>query len=538
MCGIIGHFKKNKQKSDQIDFVRETALRSLINRGPDYQRGEKFNENVWFGHTRLSIRDLSTNSHQPIVSRKFCFVFNGEIYAGPRVKGCSIEDFSSDTLYLEHCFKELNLHDLNEVKNYVNSLRGMFSIAIYSQAEQVILLMRDHLGKKPLFYWTDGNDEFGFASTVNSLCLLCDLNQTMISPNDQALSDTYRLYATENWSYGVTSVQPGEIVKISLTDLTIQTDEYFSLIDLIDTTNTQSASTLTKELEENLHSSINRRTTMSDVEYGFIVSGGLDSSLIYKMSRDKVQRAHKCFIADITGNSEFKYANQVVSNSEILHKIDYNKTMHNEWQDRARTAVELPWAHPNSAPLLVLAEKVHEEKIKVILTGEGADELFGGYSNTVRFARHGWLNGRFSFLSKLRTYVEILTQSDILTFMKSEPHKKNLSAEELKVIKFYDEAYQKYQKQKFKNAKYQAFLITQLRFYILPLLVRADRIFMQYGIESRSPFLDVDLVKFAINLPWEHKVDKKILRELASKYLPKNIIHRGKNGFSLNGMQH
>lgn len=532
MCGILGRSWSFDHSGSESDFNQ--ALDLLKKRGPDSFDRYKIAETVEFAHTRLSIRDLSSGSSQPVSHTNFVFVFNGEIYDGLKVDGLGVSDFDSDLLYLTHCFSNIDITNAGALKDFVKLLRGMFAIALYCRKSEKIFLIRDHLGKKPLFYRVSGRKNLTFASTVGSLCAASGIEFDKLEAKDLFMSQNYRMYTNEEFTYGVNSVQPGEIVEFDSNSGSISKSEYFSLLDLIKDENVSDGEITYNHVEKALSNSIARRSNFSDVDVAFVVSGGLDSSLIYKLSAKNVPT--QVYFVDVCGNSEIDYVKAVVANSDALFVTKFSSGDHEYWSRKSAEAIELPLSHPNSAALLKMVSSFAQNNTKVVLTGEGADELFGGYSNSKRILFLDMMTRFFLNSKRMNFFLSQFSGFDVMKFFSISPLDRQMTKEEKKVSSFFYSAQSKYAKSGFKRPYYQAFLLTQLRFYLIPLLVRSDRIFMEYGVEARNPFLDLDLINVAVNLSYKHKIKKEVLRKIASKYIDEKVINRKKNGFSLKGM--
>ena len=388
MCGIVGYWSARRLLDPNI-FERMTA--SLSHRGPDASGIWSCpTSNITLGHRRLSVLDLSDTGAQPMISKsqRFVIVFNGEIYnhLELRAKKLSSSQWkgSSDTETL------LEMVDVYGFSEAIKNIRGMFSVAVWDRKERCLLLARDRVGEKPLYIYSR-NEEIIFASELKAIYLSPSFRPEL---NDDAVSEFLHFgFQASGGSIhkNVIKLMPGEIAVFSSPSQPPEINKYWCLdprgrkgeaTSLGDETVEEFESLLTEAIGEQM---------LSDVPVGAFLSGGVDSSLIVgimqKISSSPVntftlgyesdqadETAHAREIADIYGTNHSEY---ILTPRDIVDSIP-----------RLSQAYDEPFADPSQVPTLLLCEQMRKQ-VTVVLSGDGADELFGGYN------RHRAMNSFF-----------------------------------------------------------------------------------------------------------------------------------------------
>ena len=537
MCGINGIFSRTE--INDLDIRIESMNKSIFHRGPDHGGKKLINKKIALGHRRLSILDLDVRSNQPMQSNsnRFIIVYNGEIYNFKELKNKLEYNYQtkSDT---EVILASLELKGLDW---FLNNANGMYSIAIYDQIENEITLIRDRFGIKPLYY-TIVDQKLIFSSEIKGI-----LSSGLIEAEFQEEAvDEYlaNRYVREPFTFfkNIFQVKGSSFLKFD-NNLNKSEINYWSLPKL-NFSKTYDEKDIIKQTNIEVSKSI-KRWLISDVKVGSYLSGGLDSSLTTAiMSKNSKQPINTYTIGfEDEGFNEFKYA-KIVSkkyntnhNEIVLDRDDYFE----EW-DRLIGYKDAPLGVPNEVPLSIMSTELSKD-ITVVISGEGADELFGGYGKIFRLAfdlrNESKSNFYKNFISKYE-YVnrsvrdKFLLTSNFRTFFDNKLEKDFMNHDNREnIFRFFH------------------------NFHLKGLLQRVDYTTMQTSIEARPPFLDHKLVEFVfkevpydLKLKWLndksksiasnlkaddyseiHDIPKYILKKISYEYLPDEIIERKKVGF-------
>lgn len=574
MCGILGHWPSHQsQIVEPVVFKRMTA--SLSHRGPDASGIWHCPENnITLGHTRLSVLDLSNLGAQPMVSKsnRFVIVFNGEIYNHQEIRFKELPTIqwrgSSDTETLLEMIENFGFSEA------IKKARGMFSVAVWDREEQCLFLARDRVGEKPLYIYTR-NNELIFASELKAIYMAPSVTKEL---DDDSVLEFLHFGFQPSGSCihkHVIKLMPGEIAVFTSPSRPPKISKYWNLEPRCSKHRVNlSGSDLVDEFERLLKNSI-KEQMLSDVPVGAFLSGGIDSSLIvgimqqvssspvntftlgYESERaDETIHAKK--IADIygTNHSEFILSpNDVISSIPTLSK-----------------AYDEPFADPSQVPTLLLCEQMRKH-VTVVLSGDGGDELFGGYN------RHLAINSLSSMYEKntahfIRKNLSLALRgipSDIIDLipkilkLAGKRHVIPDLSEKIAYMcsilgaKSSEEAYTSVLSRWSSCAKppleergefrlpglHQNWNFTSLNQLLywdfksyLPqdILIKVDRASMHHSLEVRVPFLDHRIVNFAFGLNDSEKIHgrktKIIARQLLARYLEPRIFERPKEGFS------
>ncbi len=535
MCGICG-FNWNDKKLIKI------MTDIISHRGPD-DEGYYLNKSVSFGHRRLSILDISKLGHQPMFNdnNDIVVIFAGEIWNYLILKNDLIEKgykfkSNSDTEVIVKGYEYYK-------ENIFNLLDGMFTIAIYDVKNKKIILARDKIGKKPLYYYKNGK-KFIFSSEIKSILSSNIVNKEI---NMDCLSDYLTLRYSPNcitMFNGIKKLAPGSFLILQNNDLKL--NKFYSLPKF------QKNKGDIKVVNFLLSNSIKKRL-ISDVPIGVFLSGGLDSSTIVAIMSN-FNKNIKTFSATFdSAVDESKYAKLVSKEFKTNHteiKIDKNLL---KYLPEVVWHFDEPLADPASLPTYMLCKEVSKH-VKVALSGEGGDELFGGYDNYNSipklliinkipfFLRRKFLSPIILLLSsfykypkkhKLLAISEILKKKSLMESYKEMFYfpfnrEKNKILENSKSKDYFDDFFDK-------NEELE---ITTQKYYFnewLPndLLMKADKMAMAHGLEVRTPFLDSELIKYFFSLNYNEKYKRNLFKRAVSKILPSKIIKRKKQGFTL-----
>jgi len=571
MCGICGEFITTSNKE-----INETVLDKMTDiiehRGPD-DRGIYISNDkkLGFGFRRLSIIDLSPNGHQPMCNENgdIWIVFNGEIYNHLEIR----KDLEKKHTYRSKSDTETLIHAYEEYgERFVDKIDGMFAIAIWDSRKKLLLLYRDRIGKKPLYY-TSKNGKFVFASEIKSILqdpdISAEVNETALyhyltfinTPTPYTLFNN--IYKLESGHYLKVDAG-GSISKIEYWDCIVKKsdepydDENYCI--------TKIRSLLTNAIEKRM---------MSDVPFGVFLSGGIDSSTNVALMSELMTRPVDTFTVAIKGQenfNEFQYARQIVKQFKANpHEIFIDD---NDFINILPLVVyhqDEPLADPVCFPLYYVSKLARDSGTIVIQVGEGSDEQFIGYSNYARVLKLYYKYGSIKKLpaiikrSLYKTIIPLLMtlkvdyrQNIIKNLLYDDElfwgnaiafyeNKKNklLSTSYRKRINHlnsFDLVFKAYNKLSTKKEVDYAEKMIYWEFKNrLPelLLMRVDKMTMATSVEARVPFLDYKLVEFSMNIPYSLKIKngetKYILKKAVEGIIPNEIIYRKKIGFAGSG---
>ena len=526
MCGICGQlrFDGDTPSSESLD----NMMNKLARRGPD-SNGKWLEGKIGFGHQRLSIIDLSSSGSQPMIDSllKLTLVFNGTIYnykqLRSRLIGKGYSFFSSsDTEVIIKAY-----HYWGE--DCVNHLDGMFAFAIWDKPSKKLFIARDRMGIKPLYYNLT-NKAFTFASNSQAL-LTQDLDKSV---NPIALQQQLSLHgvvpAPNTIINGIKKLKPGTYIVLSEKgDIKEQTYWHPSATRPEGNVSEEDYIARTHEL---LTAAVTKRMAASDVPIGVLLSGGLDSSLIVALLKEAGHRDIRTFsigfedIDDESG-SEFEYSDQVVSKFKTDHKkyLLSNQEVLPRLSEAVMNMSE-PMVGQDAIAFYLLSEQVSKHS-KVVLSGQGADEAFAGYFWYPRMAKeHGDEIESFSKHYVDRPHDEYL--QTVMPIYQGENHThKWLSKEFLKpgADSFID----------------KVFRTDMTRLIVDDPVKRVDNMTMAWGLEARVPFMDTELVEWALKIPPSLKMreeGKYPLKRIARELLPSSVIDRKKGYFPMPALKY
>ena len=528
MCGICGELRVDGGRPDLAAIDRMT--RKLASRGPDHE-GSYSDGPLAFGHRRLSIIDLSERANQPMVDQELglSLVFNGTIYNYPQLR-----EILKQKGY--HFFSDGDSEVIIKAwhawgEECVDHLQGMFAFAIWDQRKRLLFLARDRMGIKPLYY-SRQNGSFRFASNPQALLAGGGVDRTI---DPVALHHQFTLHAVvpapRTILQGVRKLAPGHSLTLQ-PDGQVEQSRYWHL-EATRPPRPLSDGEWLEAIHDRLRQAVQKRNEISDVPVGVLLSGGLDSSLLVALLAEAGVSDLRTFSVgfedhpDEKGN-EFEYSDQVVEryatdhhkylipNEEVLHRLP-----------QAVDAMAEPMFGQDAVAFYLLAEQVSRQ-IKVVQSGQGADEVFGGYfwyprmmqeqegSRTERFARH-------YFDRDHEEYLRMVTQP-----FRGEDHTSQRITELLA------------------EPGADSFMDAVLRMDVTTLVVddpvkRVDNMTMAWGLEARVPFLDQQLVELAARCPPELKLregGKYPLKAMARGILPDAVIDRPKGYFPMPALKY
>ncbi len=561
MCGIAG-FVDFSFSSTQDTLVKMTD--ALIKRGPDesgYWVKQLSSAVVGFGHRRLSIIDLSQNANQPMLFENLCIVFNGEVYNYREIR-VELEKhgykFStkSDT---EVVVKAFHRWGVECVKKFI----GMFAIAIFDCNNEEVTLIRDRAGVKPL-YWYFEDEVFMFASELKSFHKHPKF-KTDIDYDGLGLYFQYG-FIPEPFSIfkGTKKLSAGHYLTINLRSRQLRYFLYWDVLEFYRKPKIKiDEATALLEIEEILKSAFNYRM-VSDVPVGIFLSGGYDSSLVTAMLQTGRTERLKTFTIGFheTGFDEAKHAKKIAEFLGTDHTEHYCSV-----KDAGEILPKLPEAYDepfgdSSAIPTMLVSKIAREKVTVSLSADGGDEIFAGYERYVS------IKNRLFLLSCLPNFFRPILKSllGLDCFQKAatglgmqgvpdrfENYKFMLLNGDEKILstvssEFVPSKIMTFIRQPIKSlsTNYDKIidadwlsnsLAIDYRTYLVDdILTKVDRATMSVSLEGREPFLDHRLIEYVAQLPngfKMHKSNKKIiLKKIAHKYIPQELLDRPKKGFA------
>jgi asparagine synthase (glutamine-hydrolysing) len=550
MCGLFGYV------GDTIDpACGAVALQTLSHRGPD-QQGEWSDHHVYMGHRRLSILDLSERARQPLVSDDASVVasVNGEIYNYHELRRALSArhrlQTDGDSEVILHGYREWGIRGLLE------RLEGMFAFSVYDAKTGRLYLARDRIGIKPLFYGTGGR-AFAWASELKAL-------ERFLAPAD-LVTDPTALYDFLTYLYvpapktlyrNVRKLEPGHYLEIGVRDRRAIAHRYWQL-------RVEPGSDGVEEAAERLRVLISeavRSQLCSDVPVGFFLSGGLDSSVVVCEAAGVLPEVHTYSIGfDDPTHDETAHAARVAARFGTRHDTRMlARSSIRSMLPRLKDWFDEPFADTSAFPSY-LVSKFARETCKVVLTGDGGDELFGGYSWYGLFDRHkddrallprrllpslSRLRRRFrrSFAGKIANRLEfgLLDEMELHARLLGGLLKgdKRRYAAELGIPGDYDDYwhFRRYDRPDLPTRTRLQYL--DFHTYLPDdILTKVDRVSMAVSLEARVPLLDTSVVEYVFSLPESVRFhggrEKGLLRLAYSNCLPSETLDREKQGFSI-----
>ena len=586
MCGIAG-FITAPTDTIKLTTITKKMADTIAHRGPD-DYGIWIDENcqIALGHQRLSILDLSSAGHQPMHSacNRFVMVFNGEIYNHLEIRD-KLQSTShqlldwrghSDTETLLAAFVDWGIEKTLEV------CVGMFSIALWDRQENVLTLVRDRMGEKPLYYGWRGNT-FMFASELKALKVHPDFNGEIDRQSLSLLLSFNYIPAPNSIYRGIKKLPSGTFLQISINNyqLPVNATPYWSLGKVAKKGQSQLFSGSDDQalsLLENCLGDAVEGQQLADVPLGAFLSGGIDSSLVVSMMQTRSTQKVKTFTIgfDESQYNEAKYAKAVATHLGTEHSELYISP-----NDALGVIPKLPWLYDepfadSSQIATFLVAKLARNHVKVALSGDGGDELFGGYNRHIwsrsirnktdwmpKSIRHGigsvigsiptssWdrINNISDSLlpsqyrtvhagEKMHKLADLLTvdnDSDLYRgFVSQWPNPSEVVIGENSIDRMKTTVPNK---KNFADIEHQMMFMDAMTYLPDDILCKVDRAAMGVSLETRVPLLDHRVVDLAWKLPLHMKIrngqGKWLLRELLFKHVPKKLVDRPKQGFGL-----
>jgi len=544
MCGIAG--------SIHYPFSEETIFKKMSHRGPDEQGSFHWNE-VQFYHLRLSILDIASGKQPMHLGEKFSIIFNGEIFnhLELRKKYNLAGKTSSDTETLLLLYEKLGTAMLNE-------LDGMFAFAILDKPGNKIFIARDRAGEKPLYYFSD-HEKFVFTSELNALKSILPL---------EIEGDYFHSYLRFGSFFkaqtpykNVEELVAGSYLMVDISSLRLQTVRWWNILPFYSRPQSETLESALKNTDQILHQSVKRRLESSDIEVGAFLSGGIDSGLVTAVASQYNPKIKTFTVSFKDEYDEAPLARLVADKYNTQHheiKIDFAHLREDIEQLLGNYGE--PFFDSSAIPSYYVS-KAARQYVTVILNGDGADELFGGYRRYVPFAKFDFFNNNILFKSVSGTLLKLLpagnhkksnynylyrlmalsSQKGLNTYLSAgvdifegyTGHFVNTPHNYLSEAEHYFQTINSTNLSGLKKLMNLDFDINLFG----DLLVKMDIATMANSQEGRSPFLCKEFLEYIPGLPDRLKINGKttkfLLRKLAEKYLPKELINQPKRGFEI-----
>jgi asparagine synthase (glutamine-hydrolysing) len=544
MCGIAGCVAPAGEAPDREALERMGA--ALAHRGPDDQ-GIAVEGRVGLVNRRLAIVDPTPAGHQPMRHRdgRWWLTYNGEVFNHRELRG-ELEPAA----WHSQADTETVLEALTRWgEGALTRFNGLFGLAALDLDRGRLLLARDRWGVKPL-YWARHGGAIWFASEMRALFAA--------GVPRRALPDVVAHAVVHGWANGAATplegihrVLPGALLSVALDTLEISERRWFEPAELVDPERLAALAgrdrrALADMVESELRQSVSRRL-MSDVPVGTFLSGGIDSSLVTAFTRDEWPGvvAFNAAVTDQPAEDEHPFATRVADHLGVeLETVPMSAA---SWRADFVEAVrhnEYPLMHESSVPMFQIASLARRGGVKVLLSGEGADEIFGGYGflHAGLYLDHLRTNRRWGALARLA--LDKLRRDGPVALLRGRRHADGepppvVAPEGSAASVAFDadasaRAHDAYSGSTPERRALEAELLRELSSYLPHLLNRQDKNTMQASIETRVPFLDPDVVSLALCLPLEARMEpsrKGVLRDISDRHLPQEVARRRKRGF-------
>jgi asparagine synthase (glutamine-hydrolysing) len=571
MCGIVGFV--DPKKTTDLDMLKKMTD-TMQNRGPDdsgYLIVESSESKVGLGHRRLSILDLSSQGHQPMEFDEYCMVYNGEVYNFKEIRDeLEMENYvfesDSDTEVVLKAFHKWGV-------DAVQKFRGMFTFSILDRKNKTLYIFRDRAGVKPLYYYSKNglflygselkafHEHNGFEKSLNKESLALYLQFGYIAAPLTIFNDTYKL-------------KPGHYIKYNLKTQTYVENKYWDVLKGYKKTKlTLDEDTILDKLEEILKESFALRM-VSDVPVGTFLSGGVDSSLVTAILQKNSAEPLRTFTIGFNekGYDEASYAREIA---------EYLGTEHSEYYCTAKDIFEVihelpeiydePFADDSAIPTILLS-RFAKESVSVVLSGDGGDETFCGYSKYFALDKVSHLAEPGIKKDILKTLLSVIGENligKINEYLPSSVQQQNIKGKYKKFMsalsandfsEMFINASSPVEETRVKlllnnpsvapkkgfdtfnlikelSTMEQMMLVDYVTYLPDEVLTKVDRATMSVSLEGREPLLDHKIIEFMSSVPielkYKNKVGKYLAKELLYKYLPNEMVDRPKAGFQL-----
>lgn len=550
MCGICGYLAKKEYNEQMLCDMNDT----MYHRGPDdsgiYQTRMKNGYYLGFAHRRLSILDLSALGHQPMFNadKSVCIVYNGEVYNFLELRKLLKQEGYS---FASNCDTEVLLAAYEAYGiSFLKCLNGMFALAIYDSKEDKVILARDRIGKKPLYYYHDNRGNLIFASELKPLLKHPDFHKEIRTDIISRYLCYKYINAPDTIFANTHKVMPGEYIVWH--EGRIEKQLYWDVIERYQTRSSETIEdyeTAKKQLGDLLQDSVQKRL-IADVATGTFLSGGIDSTLITALAQKIVKEPVKTFTIgfETEKENEAVYAKEVAQYLGTDHTELYltERELFEAIEDLPRYYDE-PFADSSQIPSM-LVSRLAKQGATVILSGDGGDELFCGYTlyDWTYFAQKldviaGVANSVLQPVhiteklpEKMRALLENRdknTKVQLFTDIRQN-HTVDMVVGESLTAK-----YRRERQIPVRDWQIKRQLLDLMTDLPGDMLAKVDRAAMKYSLEVRCPILDYRIMELAFQIPQRFKYrnfsKKYILKDLAFEMVPKSLLDRPKQGFGV-----
>jgi asparagine synthase (glutamine-hydrolysing) len=550
MCGLAGLlWLDGRPAGPDEQAIVSSMCETIAYRGPD-DSGVATIGPACLGSRRLAIQDLSPAGHMPMgdPTRRYWIVHNGEVYNFHEVRA---ELEREGVAFRSHSDTEVILQAwIRDGERCLDRFAGMWAFAVFDRLTGELALVRDRYGVKPL-YWTIEGDRLLFASEIKALIR----HRARNAIDKQSLGEWW-LYrnvdalSPETLVEGIFQLLPGHIARVVGRE--VRAEPWYISTDDVDEAAygdyaAMPPAEVVAEIERLLDESIRLRL-VSDVPVGTLLSGGLDSSLVTSMASRHTDAltAFHVSVAGYRDLDERRYAEALTERLKIpMVSLDLTGDMFRSTLAHVSWLEDLPIGHANSVAYFLISQRAQAHGVKVVLSGEGADELFGGYAwnyrRRMRLHRLAPLLRRLPWVAQEAIALSAYSHAGLPVTARRF---RELMPPTVRLLDRYVRAdWQERCAAAYgfvKSAVERDVLgamLADLSDFLSPLLRRLDRMSMGASVECREPFLDHRLSRAAVNLPLDYKVgrraDKWVLKQIAISHLPKELIWRKKMGFPL-----
>ena len=572
MCGIAGIYSKNKSL-DSLNTIAKNMANAISHRGPD-DSGLWQKECIALSHRRLSIVDLSNAGHQPMISHcgRYVIVFNGEIYNHISIRK-ELTNLNKNIKWCGESDTEVLLTAIVfwGIEKTLSKCEGMFAIAVWDKADQKLFLARDRFGEKPLYYGYI-NKDFVFASELKSLKMHTDFDNEI---DREAIAKYLKLsYIPQPFTIykGILKLPPANILCMDFSKNTKNIFPYWKLSS-VQNKELPDSNFILETLHKNLNNAV-RDQMVADVPVGAFLSGGIDSSLIVSLMQKNANKSVKTYTIGYEDDNynESSYAKLVAQHLGTSHtELILSPKDLLDVVPKLPLLYDEPFADSSQVPTFLISQ-LARNSVSVALSGDGGDEVFGGYN------RHIWTKdvwNKIHLLPKwLKSVIRVIlaTPSEnrwnqiysLLEFIIPKRYRMRLPGEKihkmsktlsaLNVEELYYSltsiwnnaesvvlGFEKNSNQVLSTIgrnSTEKIMFLDLNHY-LPgdILTKVDRASMGVSLETRAPFLNHNVVEYAWNMPLNMKIQngkgKWALRKILENYIPNNLIERPKMGFGV-----
>ncbi|MEO8445924.1 MAG: asparagine synthase (glutamine-hydrolyzing) [bacterium] len=564
MCGIAGKTDWNNSQDDSGNVVKAMCDR-LIHRGPDNEGLKKIGE-VTFGHRRLAIIDLSENGNQPMstADSRFHIVYNGEVYNFKDVKK-KLEQFNinfksnSDTEVILYAYEYFGT-------SCFEMFNGMFALAIWDSVKKELIIARDRFGKKPLYYYIDKNKNISFASELTALITDKSIPRKISYEAVNCYLALGYVLSPMTMYEDIHKLEPATYIKFSDKGNKVEKKSYFDYSNSFRIKTKENEDDMEKRILYLLEESVKLRM-VADVPVGAFLSGGIDSSSIVAL----MKKFHTGDLHTFSVGFNQKSYNELPDADRFAeyigskhHGLICEVTDGLDFMNKAIEAYDEPFADNSLIPMIEVS-KLASQFVTVVLSGDGADEIFAGY---ITYKADKYYNYAKPIPKFLRKFIIGLNESgknsnklnwqykqkQFLNGTLHSPEKAHylwrqffspeervkLLGDKMKDLIFDTDPYQIFKKYYDKSTDLEPLdrnlYVDGMTWLPDDILVKVDRATMYSSIESRSPYLDPELVNYAASIPPDLKMKgfktKYILKKSLKKILPDFVLNKKKSGFN------